>query len=268
MNIRPPSARLYPVRRRGARGQALLQDRGRRHRLRAAGPAPLPVADRRRAPAHDRPAPRRSPLDAGRGLRAVPRLAERRGNGGAQLSGGEQQMLAIGRALLTNPRLLIMDEPSEGLAPTIIEALIEAFRKLAERGPGGPRRRAEPRRGHGARRAPGRHGGGAHLHRDDVDGADQRSRRAAPLPRRRARIASAWPVLPPSSSSGRWTPRDTSTPSCASASVRSARRRCSSTRASSASRRSRPTSPREEVARGGRRRPCRARAPPATAARR
>ena len=63
-----------------------------------------------------------------------PRLAERRGNGGAQLSGGEQQMLAIGRALLTNPRLLIMDEPSEGLAPTIIEALIEAFRRLSSEG--------------------------------------------------------------------------------------------------------------------------------------
>jgi branched-chain amino acid transport system ATP-binding protein len=63
-----------------------------------------------------------------------PRLAERKGNGGMQLSGGEQQMLAIGRALLTNPRLLIMDEPSEGLAPTIIETLIETFRGLADEG--------------------------------------------------------------------------------------------------------------------------------------
>jgi branched-chain amino acid transport system ATP-binding protein len=51
-----------------------------------------------------------------------------------QLSGGEQQMLAIGRALLTNPKLLIMDEPSEGLAPTIIEMLIETFRGLARDG--------------------------------------------------------------------------------------------------------------------------------------
>ena len=63
-----------------------------------------------------------------------PRLAERKRNGGAQLSGGEQQMLAIGRALVTNPDLLIMDEPSEGLAPTVIELLIETFRKLEQEG--------------------------------------------------------------------------------------------------------------------------------------
>ena len=63
-----------------------------------------------------------------------PRLADRKRNGGAQLSGGEQQMLAIGRALLLNPKLLIMDEPSEGLAPAIIEMLIGTFRKLEEEG--------------------------------------------------------------------------------------------------------------------------------------
>jgi branched-chain amino acid transport system ATP-binding protein len=63
-----------------------------------------------------------------------PRLAERKTNGGAQLSGGEQQMLAIGRALLTNPKLLIMDEPSEGLAPTIIEVLVETLRTLEQEG--------------------------------------------------------------------------------------------------------------------------------------
>ena len=63
-----------------------------------------------------------------------PRLAERKRNGGAQLSGGEQQMLAIGRALLTNPRLLIMDEPSEGLAPAIVEGLIDTFRALEAEG--------------------------------------------------------------------------------------------------------------------------------------
>ena len=63
-----------------------------------------------------------------------PRLAERRRNGGAQLSGGEQQMLAIGRALVTNPTLIVMDEPSEGLAPTVIENLVETFERLEEEG--------------------------------------------------------------------------------------------------------------------------------------
>jgi branched-chain amino acid transport system ATP-binding protein len=63
-----------------------------------------------------------------------PRLAERKRNGGAELSGGEQQMLAIGRALLGNPRLLIMDEPSEGLAPTVIDVLVETFKRLEEEG--------------------------------------------------------------------------------------------------------------------------------------
>ena len=63
-----------------------------------------------------------------------PRLAERRRNGGAELSGGEQQMLAIGRALLGNPKLLIMDEPSEGLAPAIVEMLVETFKALEEQG--------------------------------------------------------------------------------------------------------------------------------------
>ena len=63
-----------------------------------------------------------------------PRLAERKRNGGAQLSGGEQQMLAIGRALLGNPKLLIIDEPSEGLAPTIVDSMIDTLRKLGEEG--------------------------------------------------------------------------------------------------------------------------------------
>jgi branched-chain amino acid transport system ATP-binding protein len=70
----------------------------------------------------------------GRVYELFPRLAERRGNGGAELSGGEQQMLAIGRALLGNPKLLIMDEPSEGLAPAIVEMLVDTFKKLEEDG--------------------------------------------------------------------------------------------------------------------------------------
>ncbi len=63
-----------------------------------------------------------------------PRLAERKSNGGGQLSGGEQQMLAIGRALLLNPRLLVMDEPTEGLAPVIVEQVAQALRDLAAQG--------------------------------------------------------------------------------------------------------------------------------------
>lgn len=63
-----------------------------------------------------------------------PRLAERKKNGGAMLSGGEQQMLAIGRALLTNPSLLLMDEPSEGLAPAIVEHLTDVLSKLVKEG--------------------------------------------------------------------------------------------------------------------------------------
>jgi branched-chain amino acid transport system ATP-binding protein len=65
-----------------------------------------------------------------------PRLAERRKISGAQLSGGEQQMLAIARALLGNPRLLIMDEPSEGLAPAIVESLVTTCLSLVEEGVG------------------------------------------------------------------------------------------------------------------------------------
>ena len=62
--------------------------------------------------------------------RMFPRLAERKGNLGNQLSGGEQQMLAVGRALVLNPRIVLLDEPLEGLAPIIVEELLAALNRI------------------------------------------------------------------------------------------------------------------------------------------
>ena len=70
--------------------------------------------------------------DAEKVYELFPRLKERYRQSGTNLSGGEQQMLAIGRALVTNPKLLIMDEPSEGLAPVIVDQLIDFCAKLKE----------------------------------------------------------------------------------------------------------------------------------------
>jgi uncharacterized protein (UPF0261 family)/ABC-type branched-subunit amino acid transport system ATPase component len=76
----------------------------------------------------------RGPWTIDRVYRMFPRLAERRANGGAELSGGEQQMLTIARALLLNPTLLVMDEPTEGLAPVIVQQVDETLRHLAREG--------------------------------------------------------------------------------------------------------------------------------------
>jgi branched-chain amino acid transport system ATP-binding protein len=81
-------------------------------------------------------APKGAAWTAERVYDLFPRLAERRNVSGTSLSGGEQEMLSISRALLTNPKLLIMDEPSEGLAPTVVETLIETIKDLAAHGMG------------------------------------------------------------------------------------------------------------------------------------
>ena len=81
-------------------------------------------------------APAKAAWTPARVYELFPRLAERKNVSGTALSGGEQEMLAIGRALVTNPKLLIMDEPSEGLAPTVVETLIETIRDLAASGMG------------------------------------------------------------------------------------------------------------------------------------
>ena len=115
-----------------------------------------------------------------------PRLAERKRNGGAQLSGGEQQMLAIGRALLLNPQLLIMDEPSEGLAPAVVESLIETFKLLVDEGVGILLVEQNLGAATVGVRAPAGDGQRADRGRDDGVGAARRHGGAAPLPRRRA----------------------------------------------------------------------------------
>ncbi len=80
------------------------------------------------------PRERPGPWTIARIYALFPRLAERRHNRGRQLSGGEQEMLSIGRALLLNPRLLILDEPSQGLAPLIVREVFQIVAKMRDEG--------------------------------------------------------------------------------------------------------------------------------------
>ena len=122
------------------RGMADPPRRPPRHRPRPRGPPLLRPPDRRGEPHRRRP-PRR--LDPSPRRKLFPRLAERRAQPARTLSGGEQQMLAIGRALMTNPRLLVLDEATEGLAPVVrqeIWAAIHALKGDARH----PRHRQDP----------------------------------------------------------------------------------------------------------------------------
>jgi uncharacterized protein (UPF0261 family)/ABC-type branched-subunit amino acid transport system ATPase component len=83
---------------------------------------------------HLRLVARKGPWTVERIYQVFPRLSERKNNGGAELSGGEQQMLAIARALLFNPKLLVMDEPTEGLAPVIVQQVSAMLKSLAAEG--------------------------------------------------------------------------------------------------------------------------------------
>ena len=138
-----------------------------------------------------------------------PRLHERRNQRAKTLSGGEQQMLAIGRALMTNPDCLIMDEPSEGLAPIIIQGLWEAIGKLkeegmsillgrAERAPRAQagRLRARDEQGPGGLFGQARKSSGPTTRSSRAISASDRSRRAATLSRNRAlQTGIHWPMM-------------------------------------------------------------------------
>ena len=128
MGLTPPRDRARAIFGTGDHATAALPHRRARRGLCAGGAADLPQPDGRGEPARAAGA-RPGPWTIERIYELFPRLAERRRNRGRQLSGGEQEMLSIARALLINPRLLILDEPSQGLAPLIVR---EVFRIVAQ----------------------------------------------------------------------------------------------------------------------------------------
>ena len=153
MGITPPSA-TGSIR---FEGQELVGGQSHKIARRGIGYVPqgrrlfpsLTVDEHLRIAARGSVVERRQRMDEERVYDLFPRLAERKRNGGAQLSGGEQQMLAIGRALVTNPKLIVMDEPSEGLAPAVIENLDRNVSPARGGRSRDPADRAEPRRGDG-----------------------------------------------------------------------------------------------------------------------
>ena len=137
MGLLPGAPRRRRVRGQAGRSPALLPHRPARPRPGARGPPDLPQPLGAREPGRGRrpTAPARAnPWTLERAFEFFPRLAERQGNRGNQLSGGEQQMLAIGRALMTNPKLLILDEATEGLAPLIRQEIWSCLDRLKREG--------------------------------------------------------------------------------------------------------------------------------------
>ena len=144
-----------PARRARHHAAARRPARACRRRLGAAGAQHLQVAHGGGKP-HRRRAP--GPWTTAKVFAMFPRLAERRRNLGNQLSGGEQQMLAVGRALILNPRIILLDEPLEGLAPIIVEELLAALQAHHPRGRpvghfGRAERQEDPRRHRPRRRS-------------------------------------------------------------------------------------------------------------------